>query len=111
MGSEERARLPLVLDVLREIDWETQLSDPSGDTSRLSFVSGLLLGLVFGTLVALALAPQPGRRTRQQVWETGIELRARAPHRRPPAAEETLAEEGAQAEIDVRRRLTANETI
>src|SRR5436309_525149 len=99
MGSDERARLPLVLDALREIDWETHLRDASGDTSRLSFVSGLLLGLVFGALVALALAPQSGRRTRQQVRETGIELRARVPRRATLAPDETLADEGEQAEI------------
>jgi hypothetical protein len=55
----------------------TQLRDTTGDTSSLSFVSGLLLGLVVGIVVALALAPQSGKHTRQQVWETGIELSGR----------------------------------
>jgi hypothetical protein len=54
-----------------------QLHDPSGDTSSLSFVSGLLLGSAIGVLVALLLAPRAGRRTRQLAWETGIQLRGR----------------------------------
>lgn len=58
-------------------DLAARLHDPSADTSSLSFVSGVLLGLVVGVLVALALAPQSGHNTRQQVWDTGIELRGR----------------------------------
>lgn len=58
-------------------DLAARLHDPSADTSSLSFVSGALLGLVVGVLVALALAPQAGRHTRQHVWDTGIELRGR----------------------------------
>lgn len=109
MTHVEHAERPEPLRRLAElqgIDWrdlESRLRDPSGDTSSLSFVSGLLLGIVVGVLVALALAPQPGRRTRQHVWETGIQLRDAV---RRPSGDETLADEGEQAELDVRRRLT-----
>jgi hypothetical protein len=67
-----------VLSLLREIDWEQHLQDPSGDTSSLSLLSGLGLGALVGVLVALLLAPQPGRQTREQIRHTGIELRARS---------------------------------
>ena len=65
------------LSLLREIDWEQQLRDPSGDTSSLSLLSGLALGALVGLIVALLLAPQPGRQAREQIRDTGIELRAR----------------------------------
>jgi hypothetical protein len=65
------------LSSLRDIDWEQHLRDPSGDTSSLSFLSGLGLGTLIGFIVALALAPQPGRQAREQIRDTGIELRAR----------------------------------
>lgn len=41
------------------------------------FVFGLLIGAIAGGIAALALAPQPGRQTRQQLMEKGIELRGR----------------------------------
>lgn len=65
------------LSSLREIDWEQRLRDPSGDPSSLSFLSGLGLGALMGVIVALLLAPQPGRQAREQIRDTGIELRAR----------------------------------
>jgi hypothetical protein len=58
---------------LRGLDWE-KYAYKDEDTSSLSFFSGLLLGLVVGAIVALILAPQPGRDTREQVVQTGIEL-------------------------------------
>lgn len=61
------------IDNLRDKDWE-QYVPQEEDTSSLSFFSGLLLGLIVGTLVAVLLAPQPGSNTRQQVKQTGIEL-------------------------------------
>jgi hypothetical protein len=92
---------------LRSIDWERQLRDPSGDTALLSFSSGLLLGAFVGVVVALLLAPRPGRETREQVWHTGIELRARA--RSGGDHDETLADRAEQAEVELLRRMTAPE--
>ena len=62
------------LDALRGVDWRDHVSDSSGDTSSLSFFSGLLLGLLVGAIVAVFLAPQSGSNTREQVKQTGIEL-------------------------------------
>jgi hypothetical protein len=98
------------LAALREIDWDTQLHDPSGDTSSLSFLSGFGLGTLIGIIVAIALAPQSGRRVREQVRQTSIQLRHRSLS--GPAAElhdATLAEEGERAEVDVRRRLAEHD--
>ncbi len=67
-------RLQKQLAALREVDWESYVSDTSGDTSTVSFFSGLLLGLIVGTIVAVFLAPQSGKNTREQVKQTGIEL-------------------------------------
>lgn len=33
------------------------------------FILGFLVGFMLGASVALALAPQPGTATRQQLWE------------------------------------------
>ncbi|MGH9175900.1 MAG: YtxH domain-containing protein [Vicinamibacterales bacterium] len=100
------ARGPLT--TLRDIDWETRLRDPSGDTSSLSFLSGFGLGALVGLVVALLLAPQPGRQARGQIRDTGIELRARSTRWRArfdhdPNAE-TLADEAEAAEVDLLRR-------
>lgn len=99
------------IDALRDIDWDTYLGDPSGDTFSLSFVSGLLLGTVIGIAVALLLAPQTGRRTVARVWHTGIELRQRGSARRSHAfdADETLADEAEQSETSMMRRIHAVE--
>jgi hypothetical protein len=96
------------LSALRDIDWEQYLRDPSGDTSSLSFLSGLGLGALVGTVVAVLLAPQPGRQAREQIHHTGIELRARSARWRSgfdddPNAE-TLADEAESAEVDLLRR-------
>lgn len=40
------------------------------DTSGVSFLSGLLLGMLMGASVALLLAPQSGRRTRRRLVRT-----------------------------------------
>jgi len=32
------------------------------------FILGIIIGIVIGASIALALAPQPGAATRQQVW-------------------------------------------
>jgi hypothetical protein len=52
------------LAALREIDWDTQLQDTSGDTSALSFFSGVCFGLLVGVIVALLLAPAGGQHRR-----------------------------------------------
>ncbi len=44
------------------------------------FILGFLIGFMLGASVALALAPQPGATTRQQLWE---KVRERA-HREHP---------------------------
>jgi len=65
MVSDERIGR-LLRASLPEVDWdqiERHLIDPSGDTPWPSFVSGVLLGCLFGVIVALALAPHNGRRT------------------------------------------------
>jgi hypothetical protein len=49
------------LTALREIDWDAELRDTSGDTSALSFFSGFCLGVLVGVIVAVLLAPA-GRR-------------------------------------------------
>lgn len=33
------------------------------------FILGIIIGIVIGASIALALAPQPGAATRQQLWE------------------------------------------
>jgi hypothetical protein len=78
MTTGARLDTPGVISLLREIDWDQHLQDPSGDTSSLSLLSGLGLGTLVGVIVALLLAPQPGRQTREQIRDTGIELRARS---------------------------------
>jgi hypothetical protein len=55
------AELQTRIAALRGIDWERELRDPSGDTSRLSFFSGFCLGLVVGIVVAVLLAPDDDR--------------------------------------------------
>lgn len=61
------------IDSLRDFDWE-QYTSSDDDTSSLSFFSGMVLGLIVGTIVAILLAPQSGSDTREQVVQTGIEL-------------------------------------
>jgi hypothetical protein len=101
---EAVARRPVLLDV----DWETHLRDSGGDTSALSFMSGLGLGSIIGVIVAILLAPQTGREIRQQVRHTGIELRGRVPHLHADTPDsdigETLADEAEHAEIELMRR-------
>lgn len=46
------------LSTLRSIDWDVELRDTSGDTSSLSFFSGLVFGVVVGVIVAVLLAPE-----------------------------------------------------
>lgn len=93
---------------LRDIDWERYLRDPSGDTSSLSFLSGFSLGALAGLVVALLLAPQPGRQAREQIRDTGIELRARSARWRAgfygDHDAETLADEAESAEVEMLRR-------
>lgn len=95
------------LSSLRDIDWERHLRDPSGDTSSLSFLSGLGLGTLVGFLVALLLAPQPGRQAREHIRDTGIELRTRSARWRAGFNDddrETLADEAESAEVALLRR-------
>lgn len=93
----------------REIDWDRQLRDTSGDTSSLSFLSGFLLGAVTGLIIGLALAPQSGRRMVEQVWHTGIELRQRGARSLGTHDDETLADEAEQAETELMRRVHRQE--
>lgn len=46
--------------------------------TRISFLSGLLLGSIIGASVALLTAPEPGRRTRRRIHKTAGELRDNA---------------------------------
>ncbi len=98
------------LSTLRDIDWEQHLRDPSGDTSSLSLLSGLGLGALVGFIVALLMAPQPGRQAREQIRDTGIELRARSARWRAGPNETdsnpTLADEAEDAEVELLRRVT-----
>ncbi len=41
------------------------------------FILGLLIGITLGASLAMALAPQPGAATRQQLWE---KVKERAQH-------------------------------
>ncbi|MDZ7779215.1 MAG: YtxH domain-containing protein [Gemmatimonadota bacterium] len=43
--------------------------------TRISFLSGLLLGAAIGASVALLTAPEPGRRTRRRIQKTAGEFR------------------------------------
>lgn len=104
-----------LLAALRDLDWEAHLSDPSEDTSALSFLSGFGLGALIGVIVAVVLAPQAGRRIREQVWHTGIELGQRGsrlrhrPETTDDADDHTLAEEGERAEVELMRRMATTE--
>jgi hypothetical protein len=73
MAENVSDRVQKHIDSLREIDWD-QYTSSDDDTSSLSFFSGMLLGLIVGTIVAILLAPQSGSDTREQVVQTGIEL-------------------------------------
>jgi hypothetical protein len=73
MAENVSDRVQKQIDSLRDFDWE-QYTSSDDDTSSLSFVSGMLLGLIVGTIVAILLAPQSGSDTREQVVQTGIEL-------------------------------------
>jgi len=42
------------------------------------FITGLLFGGIVGAGIALAMAPRPGRETREQLLKRAAELRARA---------------------------------
>lgn len=73
MADNVADRLQKQIDTLRGFDWE-QYTTKDEETSSLSFFSGMLLGLIVGTVVAILLAPQSGSSTREQVVQTGIEL-------------------------------------
>jgi hypothetical protein len=73
MAENVSDRVQKQIDSLRDFDWE-QYTSSDDDTSSLSFFSGMLLGLIVGTIVAVLLAPQSGSDTREQVVQTGIEL-------------------------------------
>lgn len=49
-------------------------TDPSGDTLRLSFVTGLLLGLLIGVGVSVALRARSGWSALSDTHRTSIEL-------------------------------------
>ena len=40
-----------------------------GADMTIRFILGLLIGIALGASLAMALAPQPGAATRQQLWE------------------------------------------
>ena len=73
MAENVSDRVQKQIDSLRDFDWE-QYTSSDDDTSSLSFFSGMVLGLIVGTIVAILLAPQSGSDTREQVVQTGIEL-------------------------------------
>ncbi len=54
--------------------------DYENDT-RISFMSGLLLGAVIGASVALLTAPEPGRRTRRRLQRTARDFKDTAEDR------------------------------
>lgn len=91
---------PAPWEAWREIDWDSQLQDTSGDTSSLSFLSGYLLGAIVGLIVGFALAPQSGRRLLEEIRRRS---RTRA------GDEETLADEAEQAETELMRRVHQQE--
>lgn len=110
MPSDERIGRMLRVS-LPDVDWERverHLTDPSGDTPWSSFASGMLLGCIFGVIVAFVLAPRDGRRTRRQVWETTIDLRSRATHR-SSQPDRTLIDEAEQAEVELLRRFATRD--
>jgi len=43
--------------------------------TRISFMSGLVLGAVLGAGIALLTAPEPGRRTRRKIQRKAVHLR------------------------------------
>lgn len=43
--------------------------------TRISFMSGLILGAVLGASIAFLTAPEPGRRTRRRIQRSANELR------------------------------------
>lgn len=49
--------------------------------TRISFMSGLILGAVLGASIALLAAPEPGRRTRRRIQRTANDLRDTAGER------------------------------
>jgi len=99
---------PAPWESLREIDWDNQLRDTSGDTSSLSFVSGVLLGTAIGLLAGFILAPRSGKQTINQLRQMGSELRSRDQHARDNH-NETLAEQGEEAETELMRRVHRQE--
>ena len=50
----------------------------SEQNDDLMFLAGLVVGAIFGGIVAVLLVPQSGPETREQVVERGLELRNRA---------------------------------
>jgi gas vesicle protein len=50
----------------------------SQQNDDLMFLAGLVVGAIFGGVVAVLLVPQSGPETREQVVEHGIELKNRA---------------------------------
>ena len=54
--------------------------DYENDT-RISFMSGLLLGAVIGASFALLTAPEPGRKTRRRIKRSAQDLRDTAEDR------------------------------
>ena len=80
----------------------------------MGYLRGLIHGAAIGTVVGLAIAPQPGDRTREQVREaakgvkTGLEMTGRAMQRVAPVV--GPAAEGAFHVVErVRHRRTAEE--
>lgn len=73
MAKHVAERMQKQFENIKDADWEKYVYKDE-DTSSLSFFSGLLLGVIVGAIVAVLLAPQPGRDTREQVVQTGIEL-------------------------------------
>jgi gas vesicle protein len=71
---DRQAELLAQLDDLRQ---RAAKQDESG-VNILGFLGGIALGLVAGAAIALFFPPQDGEEAREQLRDTGIELKERA---------------------------------
>ncbi len=69
-----RKNPPAWVPGVRRSGWRSYARDISGDTSRLSFVAGLLLGIAIGIVVALAMTVRPRNRQAEEVDLIAMEL-------------------------------------
>jgi gas vesicle protein len=57
---------------------EEKMFEIDNDDSGGGFLSGFIIGLIAGSVVALLTAPQSGEKTRQMIGEKSVELREKA---------------------------------